>query len=477
MKQLLRRLIYITGIILITNSLQAQSLDQAKKLYNEGKYEEAKPAFEKLVKRTPSNASYNHWYGVCCYETGEYAAAEPYLVNAAKRNVQEAFRYLGELYIKLYRFEESADNFRKYINLLAKKKQDVSRFEEWLAVAEKAQRMLDRVEDVQVIDSVVVDKDAFLSVYKLSEESGSVTLFNDFFEAYGDVFSTVYMNQKGDNIYYAQPDENGTYSIYRQSRLLDKWGDQKELPANINSGKDTNYPFVLSDGVTIYYSSVNESIGGYDLFVTRYNMNSETYLTPEQLGMPYNSIYNDYLMVFDELKGLGWFVSDRFQPEDKVCVYLFIPNENRSRIEGEEIASKRIRASLSSIEFTWKPEADYSELIELAYKEIAGEPEIEKEFEFVVNNSIVYYRLEEFQSPEAKGFYEKVVELNRQMKDINEQLMVLRESYQATNARQREGLAASILNLEEKLYSLYDQPQPWEKKARNAEINYLRLNH
>ncbi|MCC8154846.1 MAG: tetratricopeptide repeat protein [Tannerellaceae bacterium] len=477
MKQFIRKLIYIFCVICLTNNLFAQSLDQAKKLYNEGKYEEAKPAFEKLVKQTPSNSSYNHRYGVCCFETGDLQTAEKHLLVATKRNVQESFRYMGELYLRTYHFEEAADMFRKYIGLLSKKKQDVSRFEARLAIAEKAQRMLERVEDVQVIDSLVVSKADFLDSYKLSEESGSLSYFQDFFQTYEPVFSTVYMNQKGDNIYYARPAENGSYSIFRQSRLIDKWGDEKELPSNINTSEDENFPFVMTDGVTIYYASTgNGSLGGYDLFVTRYNINSETYLTPEQLGMPYNSIYNDYMMVFDELKGLGWFASDRFQPEDKVCIYLFIPNENRSRIEGEDIETKRNRASLASIEATWKPEANYSALIELAHLEMAGEPERQKEFEFVVNNNIVYYTLEEFQSPEARNFYEKVVSLNKEMQDIHEQLIVLRQEYIQTNQSGKTQLSPVILELENKLYILSDQPAPWEKKARNAEINYLRLN-
>ena len=36
-------------------------------------------------------------------------------------------------------------------------------------LANKASRMLDKVENVQIIDSLVVDKDDFLSAYSLSE--------------------------------------------------------------------------------------------------------------------------------------------------------------------------------------------------------------------------------------------------------------------------------------------------------------------
>ena len=88
----------------------AQSLDQAKRLYNEGKYAECMPAFEKLVKQSPNNSSYNQWYGICCYETGNVNEAEKYLKVAASRNAPDALKYLSEVYFKQYRFEEAATN-------------------------------------------------------------------------------------------------------------------------------------------------------------------------------------------------------------------------------------------------------------------------------------------------------------------------------------------------------------------------------
>ena len=48
----------------------AQNLNQAKQWFLDGKFAEAKPVFAKLVKQAPSNASYNFWYGACCFETG-----------------------------------------------------------------------------------------------------------------------------------------------------------------------------------------------------------------------------------------------------------------------------------------------------------------------------------------------------------------------------------------------------------------------
>jgi tetratricopeptide (TPR) repeat protein len=478
MVRLVRRLICLTGIALYCNSLFAQSLDQAKKLYNEGAYAEAKPAFERLVKQAPNNASYNLWYGVCCYKTGDLEDALKYLDIAVKRRVPEACLYLGELYADIYHFDEAAEMYEEYIAQLAKKKQDVEVYQKRLEHIEKAQRMVERVENIQLIDSMVVDKNDFLSAYTLSEEGGSLTAYTAFFNTGEQVSSTVYMNEKGDKIYYARPTDDNRYCLFTQSKLLEVWGDEKQLPMNVNSSEDDNYPFTLSDGVTIYYASKgNGSIGGYDLFVTRYNPNSETFLTPEQLGMPFNSFFNDYMLVIDETKNLGWFVSDRRQPEDKVCVYLFIPDNQRSRIEGEDAGLKRARAAITSIKDSWKPGSDYTELIRLAHTDIpSGKEEIRKDFEFVINNTITYYTLDDIKSPEAKSHYQKVIEFTRQINNLHTKLEELRSNYSQGNKSKREQLQSTILQAEEQLYSLYGQPGEWEKKARNSEINYLKLN-
>ena len=125
-----------------------------------------------------------------------------------------------------------------------------------------------------------------------------------------------------------QPDS--TLSILSRNKLLDKWSDGSLLPGSINEAMNADYPYVLTDGITIYYASDGPgSMGGYDIFVTRYNTNTDSYLMPENVGMPFNSPYNDYMYVIDEFNDLGWFASDRYQPEGKVCIYVFIPNSSK----------------------------------------------------------------------------------------------------------------------------------------------------
>ena len=36
------------------------------------------------------------------------------------------------------------------------------------------------------------------------------------------------------------------------------------------------------------------------------------------------------MYAIDDYNNLGWFASDRYQPEGKVCVYVFVPNESKT---------------------------------------------------------------------------------------------------------------------------------------------------
>ena len=465
--------IRITAVIMLLTCLPAtgrtQSLDQARKLYGEGRYAEAMPAFEKLVRQSPNNSSYNLWYGVCCYETNDLTTAEIYLQAARKRKAVDASRYLAQICRTQYRFGEASALWEEYIEQMSKKQEDTADAEIQLEQTLKLQRMMEKTEDVRILDSIVVDRNELLSTYFLSEDCGRIERFDTHFPTSSPSTSTVYVNPKGDLAYYARPSEDGRQTLYTHFRLQNAWTDEK--PVFPDDPADNSYPFVLGDGRTLYFASKdNGSIGGYDLFVTRYNLAGNTYLTPEQMGMPFNSPANDYLMVIDEIKGVGWFVSDRNQPEGKVCVYLFLPDESRKRLDpaGDE-ERLRQRAMLASIRDTRTDAQDFTALIQAA--RTGAEPTAtkqKKDFEFIVNDRATYFVWSDFRNAEAKSFYEKAAGLKKQAASVAGKLAEARELY-ASDPSARERLRASILQSEQELETLDRQAEEWEKKARNRE--------
>lgn len=460
--------LFLGGFLLIGN-MHSQTLEEAKKMYLEGNYAESKPIFEKALKSAPKNANYNQWYGTCLLETGEVEEARSYLEFAASKGIPGAYSSLGKLYFHEYEFEKSVDSYTKYKQVLEKKKQtgEGVNVDPMLEKAEKAARMLNHCEDVQIIDSIIIDKQSFLQYYPLSSESGSIRYTDD-------KKSIIYENQLQNKRYYAKPEGNA-YKLYSQAKLADSWNESKLTLPSDSSGDD-NFPFVLSDGVTIYYASDgNGSIGGYDLFVTRYNMNDDSYFAPEQLGMPFNSIYNDYMMAIDEYNGVGYFATDRFQLEGKVAIYTFIPNFEKKIIESEDLDYMKNRAEIKSIKDSWKDKSGYASLLgKIKDGSKNTKPEAKKDFDFVINDNLVYHTLGDFENDAAKDLFTQVQSLEQQISTLEQQLEQQRNDYSKGDASKKQSLSDSILSNEKNLEELQENLKSSQVKCRNTEIKYLR---
>jgi hypothetical protein len=253
-------------------------------------------------------------------------------------------------------------------------------------------------------------------------------------------------------------------------KLLDSFGNEKSLPESINDSGNQDYPFVMSDGLTIYFASTgHNSYGGYDIYATRYNLNTDTYLTPNQLNMPFNSPFNDYLLVIDEEKGVGWFASDRYQSEDSVCIYTYIPNERVTLLENDDISYMAKRAIISSIADSWREGIDYSSVIALAKEVSVSDEGVKGDFEFVINDRITYYTLSDFKSSNARSIFSQALGLSKQLEELKADLSNKRDQF-ANSSSTDSNLRAAILNLEKQADDLYKEIERLKIQARNDEI-------
>ena len=94
--------------------LMGQSVDDAKRWYNEGNIAAAKPVFEAEHRINPGNAQLNHWLGVIAFNEGEYQKALQHLEVASQKNIPESYLYLARLYTMMYRFEDAEKEFARY---------------------------------------------------------------------------------------------------------------------------------------------------------------------------------------------------------------------------------------------------------------------------------------------------------------------------------------------------------------------------
>lgn len=466
---------YILFLIgsLFLGEVAAQTLEQARTLYNKGEYEKAKPVFKRYVKSQPSNGNYNFWYGVCCLKTGEAQEAVKPLEMAVKKRVTSGQLYLGQAYNATYRFEDAVNCFEDYIADLKKRKRSTEEAEKLLEKSKADLRMLKGVENVCIIDSFVVDKASFLNAYKISEESGKLFTFNEFFKTEGDHPGTVYETEIGNKIYYSEQGKNGNLDIFSKNKLLNEWSKGRPLPGSINASGNANYPYVMSDGITIYYANDGEGLGGYDIFVTRYNTNTDTYLVPENVGMPFNSPYNDYMYVVDEYNNLGWFASDRFQPEGKVCVYVFIPNSSKQTYNYEVMEQNEIirLAQIHSLKETWKDKKAAAEAQQRLEATISHKPQEHRiaDFEFVIDDNTTYYLLNDFKSAKARQLFQRYRQMEKDYRQQEEKLDNMRTRYANNNKQEKAILTPAILDLEQRVMQMSGELDALEINVRNAE--------
>ena len=203
--------------------------------------------------------------------------------------------------------------------------------------------MLPATAKVMFIDSTVVDKSDFLSQIPLSKEAGTLSTFEAFFDRPSQVLLGVFRNEFGDRCYYADGDTLAT-ALYSTDRLGNQWSKPRELTEFGRDYEMLNFPFLQTDGITLFFAAQGEhSLGGYDIFMTRYDTDEGRFYRPENYGLPFNSTANDYLIAFDEVNALGFLVSDRHQPADKVCIYVFVPTTPRQSFESEDLSESQLR--------------------------------------------------------------------------------------------------------------------------------------
>ncbi len=350
----------------------------------------------------------------------------------------------------------------------AKPKKSTLKEEGQLEYARKGQQMLSAVEKVVVFDSVVIHRNRILEALALSQESGKV-LPNANSE------STQFKSEMGDIVISAQKNKNGIFQLYASDVLGEEVTEAKPL-SGLDEEPDVqyNYPYMMSDGVTLYFAKQgNDSFGGYDIFMTRYDADDRKFLIPENIGMPFNSPANDYLLCIDELYNIGSFVSDRFTHPDSVCVYYFIPNNVRRVYIEEEVGSKALRqlGRLSSIRLTWDEEAKIKgAMLRLQQCQQEKQNEDNNSFHFVVADNRVYYSLNKFALPTARQAAEQWQNMQNNKKQMLQQLNETRCAYATAGMQEKKAIGAKILSLEQQLEVLYQQIEQQERKVRQLEL-------
>lgn len=377
-----------------------------------------------------------------------------------------------------YNFSLAEELLLQQIEYLTKKKQPTAQEEALLETVHKSQLRLHATEQVTFIDSMILPKKQVLQQIKLSQDCGKIMSHADFFKS-ADNSGTVFCNELGNRIIYSEANPKGHLRLKEKSLIDGKWTMESQLEGlQEEEESNLNFPFMLADGITMYYAAeCEESLGGYDIFMTRYDADNGQFLAPENIGMPFNSPANDYLLVIDEFQKLGWFVTDRSQPSDTVCLYTFIPTDIRRIYNEEEIGEEKLAslALIASIKDTWRNmdevNAARKRLADARSEKQNTKNTNRKDFTFIINDSKTYYTLTDFKNPQAQQKAKIWVETQKEYDAKKQELNLLRAKYATMNEEQRAQIAEQILLAETNLDRLIADKLTLEKEIRHLELN------
>lgn len=353
---------------------------------------------------------------------------------------------------------------RKKKNIIAKPKTQPA-----VSVNKLYESMLQSTAKVMFIDSVVVDKEQFLQAIPLPSDLGQIKFRPN------SSHLLEYQNELDDRKFIADGDTAITL-LKTQTATGKSWSLAEKLPGLDNKEYLLqNYPFLASDGITLYFSAEGPlSMGGRDIFMTSFDSDKGIWLQPQNYGLPFNSPANDYLLVIDDLDSLGWLVTDRRQPEGKVCVYTFVPTSVRQNFEVDGLSNAMLKsyADIKSIKDTWKFGNRQTAILRLKnIRTKIRKQQNKNNINFIINDKQIIRSIDDFKSDESRKLYKQLVEIKQIITEEEQQLQKQRIQYESDSSM-REKLYPIIIKEEQLIQKQKLEQIAIEKRIRNIENEY-----
>ena len=219
------------------------------------------------------------------------------------------------------------------------------------------------------------------------------------------------------------------------------------------------FPYLLADGETISFAySGPESLGGYDLFISRYDREGGRLLVPQQLSAPYNTMASDLLLLQDEERGVDWLLTDRGTSAPEVLALYALSHRTERQDEVTKELSWLLGDSILQSGIALPPPVRGAE---------DRRPEEIREPLFWIGETPVYDR-SSVTGREAQHFLEQYIRKQEGLSGLRMRLDSLRNRYETdrsvrgeilTLERQEEALQAELFDLRNKVIRL-------ERKAK-----------
>lgn len=161
------------------------------------------------------------------------------------------------------------------------------------------------------------------------------------------VSQAVYVPEGARDIYYSAKDEEGIRNIYSTHLKDSLWTAPSLINEQTTSSSDEIYPMLSPDGQSLYFASKGlYGMGGYDLYVSKWNKDNGDWDVPVNMGFPYSSPYDDFLFAITDDGKYSIFASNRSCGRDSVTIYVLEYDSMPVRKAVTDVNELRVLTSL-----------------------------------------------------------------------------------------------------------------------------------
>ncbi|MFN5417685.1 MAG: hypothetical protein ACK5B9_11560, partial [Flavobacteriia bacterium] len=339
-----------------TQESESDLKTRGEKSFRAENFVEASKIYAQLLTINSRDAFYNFRYGVCLiYNSRKKVEAIKHLTYASKDEATdpEVFFWLGKAYHLNYEFIEAINYYNSYKSKAGSKLNVTLNVNRQIEMSENGKRLLSAANEMVVLEKKEIESGNFFRIYDLKNIGGDL-LVNAQFQSKIDKKNKhtplIHFPSNPSTIFYSSygEDEKNGKDIFIRRRLPDgSWSLPQTVNGGVNTAYDEDYPYMHPNGKYLYFSSKgHNSMGGYDVFRSKFDKATNTFGPAENLDFPISSPDNDLFYIVDSLDKNAYFASNRQSLDDKIHVY-------KVRVEFVPIQLAVIKAGFTS---TIKPE-------------------------------------------------------------------------------------------------------------------------
>lgn len=253
-----------------------------------------------------------------------------------------------------------------------------------------------------------------------------------------------YVPKSSKKVFFSSPDSGGSRNIYVSENRDSLWTAPVLLGESLVSAGNEITPFLSADGKTLYFASDGLfGMGGYDLYKSRWNEATSTWGDPENLGFPFSSPADDFMLIETPDRKYTIFASNRECSRDSVFIYVLKYAETPVKRTVTAAGDLLVLSQLN-------PESAPEQIDNASLSSFSGNQ----------NSGALYMEM-----------FAKADELSDYILKLNGEMGALKKAYdEAEEGDGKEKLAALIASKEEEISSLTE-----DLKSLNAEIKELEV--